>query len=159
MSGLFPKTIDNVYRGSWLAVWLLAPVLLLKLFMAVNVMGLNPLIDVRRIITGADGIPLDTYASEVQELIIFNYATWGLPLLLLCVLAIVALLRYRAMLPLAIFMLAAEQIGRKALGAVIMTPAETEPAGFSIGAAINWGFSIFLVLALILSLTPRRTAA
>lgn len=149
---LFPRTIDNDYRGSWLAIWLLAPVLLLKTLMGINVAGLNPWISSRYVMVKADGIPLDTFSPEAQEISVFLFTSWGLGLLMLCFLAVVALIRYRAMLPLAILLLAIEQIGRKIISTLIMSPGDP----FSFGAVINWGLSIALILALVLSVTPRK---
>ena len=43
---LFPRSLDNSYEGSWIAVWLFAPVLIAKTLMGFNFSGLNPIIDV-----------------------------------------------------------------------------------------------------------------
>lgn len=152
LSQLFPRQFDNNYRGSWLAIWLLAPVLLLKTLMGINVSGLNPWISSRFVMVKADGIPLDTFSREAQEISVFLFASWGLGLLLLCLFAATALFRYRAMLPLAILLLTFEQIGRKILSTLILSPGDP----FSFGAIINWGLSIALAIALIASLIPRR---
>ena len=152
---LFPKQIDNTYRGSWVAIWLLIPVLLLKLTIGVNVMGINPWVSNRDVIIKADGVPLDTFSREVQEIVIFLFASWGLGLVLLCVFCVAALIRYRAMIPFVILVLTVEQIGRKAIGALTLSPSGSSDHP-SIGAMINWGFSAALVIALALSLTTRR---
>lgn len=146
LGNILPKSFDNTYRGSWIAIWLLAPALLMKTLIGVNISGLNPWVSTRFVITKADGVPLDTFSPQAQEIIVFMSASWGLGLLLLCVLTLLALIRYRAMLPFAILLLATEQIGRKILTAAILPPGDP----FRFGSLINWGFSIALVIALIL---------
>lgn len=153
---LFPKVIDNDYRGPLIAIWLLVPVVLLKLIMGFNVAGLNPLVANEYIIVNADGVPLDTFDAKTQELVMFLFASWGLALFLFCLFAIVALVRYRAMIPLAYLLLAAEQVGRKLIHMQETTPAPT-PDGPSFGFMINLAFSIVLVVGFALSLTTRRS--
>lgn len=155
LNPIFPRQFDNVYRGSRIAIVLLAPVLLMKTLIGVNISGLNPWISTRFVIAKADGVPLDAFSPQAQEIVVFMSASWGLGLLLLCLLTLVALIRYRAMLPFAILLLAVEQVGRKILTAAILPPGDP----FRFGSLINWGFSIALVIALILSLTPRRINA
>lgn len=154
---LFPKVIDNDYRGPWIAIWLLVPVVLLKLFMGINVAGLNPLVANEYVIINADGVPLDTFDDRTRELVMFLFASWGLALLLFCLFAIVALVRYRAMIPLAYLLLAAEQIGRKLIHIQETTPAPPSPDGPSFGFMINLAFSIVLIAGFALSLTTRRS--
>ena len=152
LSRLFPKAFDNAYRGHWLAIWILAPIVLMKLAMGVNVAGLNPWVANRVIIETADGIPIGAYGAEAASVVMFLFASWGLGLLVLSSLGIVVLVRYRAMLPLMYLLLSIEQLGRKAISYVspIIRPVATD--GVSVGALINWGFSAALVIGLVLSL-------
>ncbi|MEL6360630.1 MAG: hypothetical protein AAFR21_06050 [Pseudomonadota bacterium] len=150
---LFPKTIDNTYRGQWLALIFFVPVLLIKLMMGFNMGGFNPTIDVRSILQDVDGVPLDTYsASAVTDLLFFTNA-WGLGLFTIGLVGVIALVRYRAMIPLAILLLTVEQGGRKA-----MSVAEN---GLGLGPdmsaadTVNWVLTIALLLALILSVIRR----
>ena len=46
---LFPKQMDNTYRGHWLGMWLFVPIVLLEL-----VIGTNSIINTRSVATGAD---------------------------------------------------------------------------------------------------------
>ena len=155
MSSLAPQNAGAAYRGSPLALWLLVPVLVLKLIMGINVAGLNPLVSNRYIIEHADGVPIASFSAETQELVMFLFASWGLNLLLICAFAVVALVRYRALIPLAIFWLAVEQIGRKVIAGMTLSPAPD--AAISVGALINWAFSIMLAAAFTLSLIPHRS--
>jgi hypothetical protein len=158
---IFPKQFDNTYRGHWLAIWILVPVVLVKLIMGVNVAGLDPLISNIDILKSADRVPLDTFGAEAASLVVFLYASWALGLLLLSLLAIVVLFRYRAMIPLMYLLLSIEQIGRK--GLLLINPIvranhivrAVETGGFSIGALLNWGLTAALVIGFLLSLQGR----
>ncbi len=154
---LFPKTIDNKYRGQWLALLFFAPVLILKLMMGFNFAGLNPMLDVRNILIDVDGIPLDTYSAEAASDLVFFANAWGLCLFTITVFGVIALIRYRAAIPLAILLLAIEQLGRKAISIVDSGLHLDWP--MSTASIINWGFSFALILALALSMIRRRSAA
>jgi hypothetical protein len=161
VSRLFPKQIDNDYRGWWLAIWLLAPVVLMKLAMGLNVAGFNPWISNRMVAERADGIPLDSFGVEAASTVMFMFASWGLMLLLVNLLALLALIRYRAMVPLIFLLLTLEQVGRKVIGTMspIVREAAEKTDGISAAVLINWGFLIVLAVGLVLSLIPRQTAA
>jgi len=152
---LFPKVIDNKYRGQWLALVFFVPVLVLKLMMGFNVAGLNPAIEARTILQDVDGIPLDTYGTAAVTDLIFFANAWGLSLFTICLVGVIACIRYRSMIPFAVLLLTVEQVGRKA-----MSIAES---GLGIGTAmsagniINWALSVALLLALVLSIMRRRT--
>lgn len=158
---LFPKQFDNDYRGWWLAIWLLVPVVLVKLVMGFNVAGFNPWISNRMVAESADGIPLDSFGAEGASTAMFMFASWGLMLLLINLLALLAVIRYRAMVPLILLLLTLEQVGRKAIGTMspIVREAAVKADGLAPAALINWGFLIVLAIGLVLSLMPRSTAA
>lgn len=157
MSRLFPKQFDNAYRGSWIAVWIFAPILLMKLVMGMNVAGLNPWVSNRFVIERADGIPIDSFGAEAASVVMFLFASWGLGLLLLCLLGVAVVLRYRSMLPFALLLMTIEQVGRKAIALTqpIIKPEVSD--GISASALINYGLSAGLLIGLVLSLSDRRT--
>jgi len=157
---LFPKVIDNDYRGWWLAVWMLAPLILLKLVMGINVAGLNPWVSNRQVAIGADGLALDSYGPEAASVVMFMFASWGLMLLVLSLLGLLVLARYRAMIPLMYLLLGMEQFGRKAIAlAQPIVKAAAKSDGLSPAFLINSGFMAVLLIGFILSLTPRQSAA
>jgi hypothetical protein len=158
LSRLFPKQIDNVYSGQWLALWLLVPVVLVKLLMGFNVAGLNPWVTSRFVAETADRIPLDTFGPEAASIVLFLFASWGLGLLLLSLLAVLALIRYRAMIPLMFLVLALEQVGRKAIALINPIARTAGTPEFSFAFLINWAFTAALVVGLVLSLVPRKNA-
>lgn len=155
LSRLFPKQIDNNYRGYWLAIWLLVPIVLLKFFMGLNVAGLNPWISNRFVAKTVDGIPLETFGVEAASTVMFLFASWGLILLVLNLLGIVVLIRYRAMAPLMYLLLAIEQIGRMGISLVspvVKVVKVVETGDFSAGFLVNWGLVAALLIGLALSL-------
>jgi len=152
---LFPKVIDNKYRGQWLALVFFVPVLLLKIMMGFNVAGFNPAIEVRDILQDVDGIPLDTYSAQAATDLVNFANAWGLSLFTIGLVGLIALIRYRAMIPVAILLLTVEQVGRKAMS--ITESGLGIGPDMSAGNIINWGLSIALLLALMLSIMRRRT--
>ena len=150
----FPATLDNVYRGRWLAPWLLGLVAALKL-----VMGTNCMIQPRFVAMTADHIPLDRYDPEAARTVVVFFAVWGLGQVLLALLAFLAIVRYRTMIPVVFILLLLEQVGRKLL--FQLHPVSTTPyaGGFNVAAAINFGFLVLLVLGFLLSLWGRPSRA
>ena len=155
LSLLFPKVIDNKYRGQWLALVLFVPVLLLKVMMGFNIAGFNPAMQVRDILQDVDGIPLDTYSTQAASDLVYLANAWGLSLFTICLVGLIALIRYRAMIPFSILLLTVEQVGRKAMS-IAESGLRIGP-DMSAGNIINWALSAALVLALALSMMRRRT--
>src|SRR5689334_21985929 len=92
---IFPRQFDNNYRGLWLAVWLLVPLMLVK-----AVQGANSMIMTRMVLSGADGIPVDQYAADAAGAVVALFALLGMYVMVVPVLGVIALIRYRAMIPL-----------------------------------------------------------
>lgn len=153
---LFPKQIDNTYRGLVIALWLLAPLVIVKFLMGLNVAGLNPWVDNRYILQSVDQLPLDTYGAQAASAAVFLFSCWGLALLLLSSLGALALVRYRAAIPLIYLVLSIEQIGRKGLSLIHPFVRAVEPGSFSPGVIINWALTAALVIGLVLSLVAPR---
>jgi len=148
LNKLFPRSIDNAYGGRKLALWLLAVVAMLK-----AAMGLNSIFNGYVVATTADGIPLETFTPAGARAVVSFLALWGLSLLLFSLLALLALVRYRAMAPLIFLLLLLEQLGRKyILLAMPIAPVGSPPA-FSINAALIG----LMVLGFALSLWSRKT--
>ena len=151
---IFPKQIDNTYRGYWLAVWLLVPIVLVK-----TAMGLNSIINTRLVIEGADKIPLDTYGAGGAATIIFLFKAWGLCLLLLSLLGALALIRYRAMVPLVYLMLLIENAGRKVMTLLDPLPTASSSAGPSFSFTVNLALITALLIGFALSVSAPGEAA
>ncbi len=114
LSGLFPKQIDNNYSGYKLAIWLFVLLLLFKTSISVNAVGWNPLMTNRDVLQRADRIPLDTFGSNAADAAVLLFAVWGVTHFVLNLLGFLALVRYRAMIPLIYLLMAIDHIGRKA---------------------------------------------
>jgi hypothetical protein len=157
---LFPKSLTADYRGSWIAVWLLAPLLIVKTVIGFNFSGLNPFIDVAQILEAVDGVPLSTFSPDASAAVVDSAHAWGMAIFTLCLFVWLVLVRYRAALPLAVLLLLIEQVGRTGAGtfrvARDLLASAAAPSG---GALINSGMTLILITALMFSLMPARSAA
>lgn len=151
---VFPERIDNVHRGHVLAIWLLVPLALAKGLQGANVAGLLGPDNSRQVLEGADKVPLGSFPPEAVSHLVFLFGAWGLGIFLLGLLATVALVRYRAMIPLVYLLLLIEQIGRKTLATIHLgTPfLSITPSAASL---VNWAFLGVIVLGFGMSLWRR----
>jgi hypothetical protein len=103
---ILPGHLDNDYRGYKLAIWLFALLTVMKL-------GISLLH-----IFSADGgaqsvstIPLDTYPPGAAQNVIALFSRMGLDQLLLGIVFVVVLIRYRALIPLMYALMVAGHLG------------------------------------------------
>lgn len=153
---LLPRQIDSTYRGSPVALGILGLVAALKAVMGFNMSGLNPFVSTEQILTSVDGVPLDQFGPEAARMVVSTTQDWALLLLMMAGLSILALVRYRAMVPLMLLVLAGEQVVR--LGKAIAAAPGEAWLDTDIASILNWGMTGLLVAALILSVIPRRRA-
>ncbi len=151
LSRIFPMQIDNAYRGSRLAIWIFVPVVLVNM-----IMGANSMINTRDVIQGADGIPLDSFGPVAARIIVASFKSWGLGHFLLASLGLLALIRYRAMLPLAYLVFILENCGRKVLQHANPLRIFTSSGEPAIGAMINLALLTALLVGFALSLGGKR---
>ena len=147
---LFPRVIDNRFRGQWLGFWLLAPVLVLKFGIAAGSI-LTP-----GQANKADAIDLSTYSKAALQGEMTSTALLGLLHLCIALVGVLAMVRYRAMVPLVFLWLLIEFLGRRVV--LGLYPIERTP-GLASGSIVNLVLLAMLVLGLALSLWPRRNAA
>ncbi len=147
LAGLFPQTIDNIYRGRKVALWLLGLLVLLK-----GAMGLNCIFNGHHVATTADGMPLNTFSPAGADAVVTFLGVWGWEILLLSLLGVLALVRYRAMVPLMFLLLFVEQAGRKAIFSAMPIAGTGDAPALSINAV----FCGVTLLGLVLSLWPRK---
>ena len=155
MNLLLPKTIDNRYRGQWAALVLFVPVLAIKLLIGINISGLNPMIRPYDILQDVDGIPMDSFTTAAAYEIEFATAAWGGALVIIALFGVLTLVRYRALIPIAILMVLAEQSWRQ-VASITEKVMAGAPLLSSDGAQINLVFSAVLLVAFILALIPRK---
>lgn len=153
---LFPKQIDNNYRGYRFAIWLLVLLLLFKTSISVNAVGWNPLMTSGAVLQAADRIPLDTFGTNAADTAILLFAVWGVTHLVLNVLGFVAVVRYRAMIPLIYLLMVIDHIGRK--GASDTFPIVRTPLiGTDVDVPVNLIIIALLLIGFGMSLmVPRR---
>jgi hypothetical protein len=139
---LFPRSIDNGYRGRKAALWLLGFIVLIK-----GAMGINCIFNGYAVATTADGIPLETFTAAGASAVVSFLAFWGWSLLLFCLLGVLALVRYRAMVPLVFLLLLLEQLGRKWILQALPIASGGESPAFSINLVLVGLMVIGLVLS------------
>ena len=147
---LLPRQADNTYGGHKTALWLLSLFLLMKIGI-----GLASIFNGHDAASSADGIPLDTFTPAAAHAVVTLFALLGIAILMLCLVCILVLVRYRALVPLmfAIFLL--EHLSRKL--ALLLLPIER--IGGSEGSVVNLAILAILVAGLCLSLWQRSGSA
>ncbi len=128
---MFPVSFDNHYRGQKAALWLFC--LLVFVNLAV------PLTSIFAGDSGAqsaDGIPLDTFGVAGAQAVVAVVAVLGLVKLLLGLLCVLALVRYRAMIPLLYLLLLVELLARKGIYWLKPLPHLGTPSGFYVNLAL-----------------------
>lgn len=143
LSRIFPKQIDNHYRGHRFALWLFYPLLFMKL--AIDLVAIFSKDGGAQ---SADGIPLDTFGAGGAEAVIGVVAFLGLAGLLLRLLSVLALVRYRAMIPLLYVLMVVEYIGHKGIGWMKPIARVGPPSG----SFVSLGLFALSLLGLVLSL-------
>lgn len=151
LNALLPRSIDNHYSGRKAALWLLAILVLVK-----GAMGAGSIFNGQVVATTADGIPLESFTPAGAQAVLAFLALWGWSLLLFSLLGALALVRYRALVPLIFLLLLVEQLGRKWILVALPIAKVGAPPAFGINAVIT----VVMVVGLVLSLwTKNRTSA
>jgi hypothetical protein len=153
LSRVFPRQFDNEYGGSRLAIGLFVPLVLVNL-----IIGTNTMLNTQALLQ-AEGIPLASYDAEPVRVIVKGFKSWGLGHVLLFSLGLLALLRYRAMIPLMYLVFVLENLLRKVVQSSNPFQVVTRSGEPSIGALINLTLLVLLVLGLALSLAGRKDRA
>lgn len=146
---LFPQVIDNRFEGHRLAIWLLGGLVVVRLLMSFNI-----ILNTRSVAVGADGIPLNSFSELEASRFLSLFAVFGVSQLVLAMLGLLALFRYRAMIPLLYLLFLAEMLARRLI--LLAQPLAGDGAR-PIGFYINLGLLVVLLLGLTLSI--RRSGA
>lgn len=150
LNRLLPRQADNSFQGRKLALWIFAIVLLV-----LAAMSINSILNGYYVARDIDGLPLDSYTPEGVQAVVALFAIWGGTELTIVLLGFIAMLRYRALVPLMFLVLLLEQLLRRLINYNL-------PIAKSEGVSISW-FIILLTslmaLGLVLSLWRRRTEA
>lgn len=108
---IFPCTIDNKYRGHVVALY--------AFYVATLATVVRSCVHIFAPDGGAQSIatiPLDTYSAQAANAVVFVFALWGLSQLLIGVLYVIVLFRYKSLIPLMYLSLVAEYLGRLLIG-------------------------------------------
>ena len=146
---ILPRQIDNDFRGHWLALWFFGAVVLVKLGISMGTM-----FNGHEAASSADGIPLDTFTPAGAQTVISLFAIWGLAQFVICLLCILALVRYRAMIPLLFALLLLEYLGKR----VILVFLPVAKTGTPPGSIINLVLLGVMIIGLALSLQARANS-
>jgi hypothetical protein len=111
-------------------------------------MGLNCIVNGLEVATQADGIPLDTFPPAAARTALAFFALWGLGQVVLALLGLLALARWRALTPLVFALYLFEHAARK--GILLFLPPERtgDAPGFWINAVLLAATAAGLALAL-----------
>lgn len=146
LNRILPRQIDNDYRGHKLALWLFGAVIAVKL-----AISLGTIFNGHEAASSADGIPLDTFTPAGAQAVVSLFAIWGLAQFVICLLCILALARYRAMIPLLFALLLLEYLGKR----VILFFLPVVKTGTPPGSIINLVLLGVMIIGLALSLRGR----
>ena len=144
---LFPKAIDNQYRGLSIAKWTFVAMTILTVSRSLAHMFL-PDGGAQSIAT----IALDAFSPVAASVVIGIFAYWGLSQLLFGLLYVLVLWHYQSLIPLMWAFLFIEWTGRLLLG--FYKPIET--VGQAPGGIGNWIFPIVSLVMLVLSLMSKK---
>ena len=145
-SQLLPQRVDNTYGGHKLALWFFGLLVLMKTAMSVNSIFFG-----HKIATSADGVPLDTVPPAAAQTVLALFAIWGLGHVMICLLCILVLVRYRALIPFMFLFLLLEHLGRKlVLHFIPIVRTGTPP-----GSYVNLALLAVMIVGLVLSLSRK----
>lgn len=148
-SRLFPRQADHRFEGLRPALWLLGLLIFLKL-----AMSLNSIFNTQSVAAGADGIPLASFGSAAARQVLALFALVALGQLGLTLIALAALIRYRALVPFVYLVLLGELVARRAIARSYAPPGAQ---GTDVAWFVNYGMLLLLILGLALSLVPARS--
>lgn len=145
---LLPRQIDNTYRGHKLGLWFFALLVLVKV-----VISVNSILNGDFVASSADGIPLAIFTPAAAQTVVSLFALSAFSRLVICLLCILVLVRYRAMVPLMFALLLLEHLGRRVVLQFLPIPR----TGTSPGSTINLVLLAVMFVGLGLSLwSPRN---
>lgn len=146
MSLLLPRQADNSYRGSRIALGIFAVLLLMRI-----VMSVNSIVNGRFVASSADGIPLDAYPPAAARTAVTLFALLALANLMIALVGLLVLVRYRSLIPLFFVIFLLHHVGRR----LILEWMPIERVGAPPGSTISLGLLALTVVGLALSLWPR----
>jgi len=146
LSRIFPERIDNHYRGHKLALWVFVPTAFMKIAIS--------LFHIFYTDGGAQSIstiPLDTYTAGAAQNVVALFSRMGLDQLLLGLLFVLVLFRYRAMIRLMYVLIVVHYIAQEGI-VHMQPPALAGTSGASTPALV---LTVLSISGLVLSLLGK----
>lgn len=149
LAQLLPPHADNAYRGQKTALGFFAVVIFMR-----TTMSLNGIFNSYEVARKADGIPLDTYTTAAAQSVVSLFALLGLANLMVYLICIVVLIRYRRLVPLMFAILLLQYLG----GRLVHMLHPITMTGTPIGFYMNLALAALMIAGLTMSLRAARTA-
>ena len=146
---LLPRKIDNTYRGHRLALWLFALLVVMK-----GGIGLGTIFNGHSAATSADAIPLDSLSPAGEQAFVSLFAAWGLSQLMLNLIGLLVLVRYRALVAFMFAVLLLEHLGRKLIFLILPIARAGTPPGYF----VNLAFVAMMIVGLVLAVRSQDDA-
>jgi hypothetical protein len=143
---LLPQPIDNKYSGSKIALWLFGLIVFVHILQSLVV-----IVNGHSIAQSADGIPLETYPAAAAQTIVAIFMVSSLRRLIISLICVVVLFRYRSAVPLMFVVLGLNYLG----GEVIFQFVPMVRVGTPPGVVVNLIMFGFTIVGLALSLWRR----
>ncbi len=144
---LLPRRIDNAYQGSNIALWILGLLIAVRTMQSVML-----LVNGRSIVQSADGVPLETYPAAAAQTILALFALSAVSRLVISLICVVVLVRYRRAVPLMFLLLLVTYAAGQLVGRVVPIVRVGQPPA----AVMNLTLLGLTVIGLVLSLWKRR---
>src|SRR5204863_10221981 len=125
-----------------LALWVFAVVVAVKILQSVMV-----IFDGDSVVRSADGIPLDSYTPPGAQTVLAIWALSGFDRLVIALLCVLVLVRYRSAIPFMFAVLAVHYVARE----VILHFIPIARTGTPPGPVVNFALFVFAVAGLALS--------
>lgn len=149
LESLLPQRLDNTYKGRKLALWIFGLVVALRSVQSIEIIfnGYNTA-------RMADGIPLETYPPAAAQTILALFALFSFSRLIICLLCMIVLVRYRRAIPFMFVVLALLYVGAQVMGQFVPIVRVGRP----IGTTVNLISFALILIGLVLSLWKRPSA-
>lgn len=147
LSRLLPARIDNTYQGSKIALWILGLLIAVRTMQTVMV-----IVNGYSVAQSADGIPLDTYPAAAAQTIVALFTLSAVNRLVISLICVVVLVRYRRAVPLMFLLLLATYSAGQLVGRVIPIVRVGQPPA----VVMNLTLLGLTIIGLVLSLWKRR---
>lgn len=144
---LLPERIDGAYRGSKFAPWLLALIVGVKMLQSVL-----SVFNGYSIAISADGIPLDAYTPAGAQTVVAMLALLGFTRLMIYLICVLAMVRYRSAIPFMFVLLVLEHLGRT----LILQFVPIARTGTPVGPVVNLVLFALMITGLALSLRSQQ---